>query len=49
MIAMENGLPGTQTVLYTGGRVRNVKQGPSGKIYVSVEDAGQLLELTAKP
>ena len=49
MIAMQNGQPGTQTVLYTGGRVRNVKQGPLGKIYFSVENTGELIELTAKP
>jgi aldose sugar dehydrogenase len=49
MIEMNNGVPGTQTVLLDNiGRVRNVKQGPAGKIYVSVEDGGRLLELTAK-
>ncbi len=49
MIKMENGQPSTQTILYSNGRVRNVKQGPSGKIYFSVEDAGVLMQLTANP
>lgn len=49
MIEMKNGVPGTQTILLDNiGRVRNVKQGSAGKIYVSVEDGGRLLELTAK-
>lgn len=49
MIAYDNGVPGEQTVLLPNiGRVRNVKQGPQGKIYVSVEDGGRLLELTAR-
>lgn len=47
MITMENGQPTTQTVLYSGGRVRNVKQGPAGKIYFSVDDNGTLIQLTA--
>lgn len=48
MITMNNGEPGAETVLLENiGRVRNVKQGPAGKIYVSVEDGGRLLELTA--
>lgn len=48
MIAMTNGQPGTETVLLENiGRVRNVRMGPAGKIYVSVED-GRLLELTAR-
>ncbi len=49
MIHMANGNPGSETVLLENiGRVRNVKQGPSGKIYVSVEEGGRLLELSAK-
>jgi glucose/arabinose dehydrogenase len=49
MISMAGGTPGTETVLLNGeGRIRNVKQGPVGKIYVSVEDGGRLLELTAR-
>jgi len=49
MISMANGVPGTETILLENiGRIRNVKMGPAGKIYVSVEDGGRLLELTAK-
>jgi len=49
MISMANGVPGSETVLLENiGRIRNVKMGPAGKIYVSVEDGGRLLSLTAK-
>jgi glucose/arabinose dehydrogenase len=49
MISMVGGNPGAETILLENtGRVRNVKQGPLGKIYVSVEDGGRLLELKAK-
>lgn len=48
-IKMTNGIPGSETILLPDfGRIRNVKMGPAGKIYVSVEDGGRLLELTAK-
>lgn len=48
MVAFTDGQPGAETILLPNiGRVRNVKQGPQGKIYVSVED-GRLLELTAR-
>jgi glucose/arabinose dehydrogenase len=47
MIRLENGLPVSDTVLFNGiGRIRNVKQGPNGKIFYSVED-GRLMQLTA--
>lgn len=49
MISMANGVPGNETILLENiGRIRNVKMGPAGKIYVSVEDGGRLLALTAK-
>ena len=49
MIKMTNGVPGNETILLeNNGRIRNVKMGPAGKIYVSVEDGGRLLCLTAK-
>ena len=49
MIKMANGVPGNETILLeNNGRIRNVKMGPAGKIYVSVEDGGRLLALTAK-
>lgn len=49
MIQMANGVPGNETILLENmGRIRNVKMGPAGKIYVSVEDGGRLLALTAK-
>jgi glucose/arabinose dehydrogenase len=49
MIKMTNGLPGNETILLENyGRIRNVKMGPEGKIYVSVEDGGRLLSLSAK-
>jgi aldose sugar dehydrogenase len=49
MINMANGVPGTETILLANnGRIRNVKMGPAGKIYVSVEDGGVLLSLTAQ-
>ncbi len=49
MIKMANGLPGNETILLeNNGRIRNVKMGPAGKIYVSVEDGGRLIALTAK-
>lgn len=49
MINMENGVPGNETILLENmGRIRNVKMGPAGKIYASVEDGGRLLALTAK-
>lgn len=49
MISMAGGNPGTETILLEAtGRIRNVKQGPSGKIYVSVEDGGRLVEIRAK-
>ena len=35
-------------LLENNGRIRNVKMGPGGKIYVSVEDGGRLLMLSAK-
>jgi aldose sugar dehydrogenase len=48
MIKMTNGVPGEETVLLNNaGRIRNVKMGPGGRVYVSVED-GRLLMLTAK-
>jgi glucose/arabinose dehydrogenase len=49
MINMNNGVPGNETILLENmGRIRNVKMDPTGKIYVSVEDGGRLLALTAK-
>jgi aldose sugar dehydrogenase len=49
MIKMVNGVPGNETVLLENiGRIRNVKMGPAGKIYVSVEDGGRLISLTAR-
>jgi glucose/arabinose dehydrogenase len=49
MIKMTNGVPGNETILLeNNGRIRNVKMGPAGKIYVSVEDGGRLLMLSAK-
>jgi glucose/arabinose dehydrogenase len=49
MVKMANGVPGNETILLeNNGRIRNVKMGPAGKIYVSVEDGGRLLSLTAK-
>ncbi len=49
MIKMTNGVPGNEAILLENiGRIRNVKMGPAGKIYVSVEDGGRLLSLTAK-
>ncbi|TAD86404.1 MAG: PQQ-dependent sugar dehydrogenase [Bacteroidetes bacterium] len=48
MINFSNGQPGAETILLPNtGRVRQVKQGPLGIIYVSVED-GRLLALTAR-
>lgn len=48
MIKMTNGVPGEETVLLNNaGRIRNVKMGPAGRVYVSVED-GRLLMLTAR-
>jgi len=49
MIKMTNGVPSDETILLDNyGRIRNVKMGPAGKIYVSVEDGGRLLSLSAK-
>ncbi len=49
MVKMANGIPGNETILLENyGRIRNVKMGPAGKIYVSVEDGGRLLAITAK-
>ncbi len=49
MIRMTNGVPGTETILLESiGRIRNVKMGPAGNIYVSVEDGGRLISLTAR-
>ncbi len=49
MIKMADGVPDNETILLENiGRIRNVKMGPAGKIYVSVEDGGRLLSLTAK-
>jgi glucose/arabinose dehydrogenase len=49
MIKMTNGVPSNETILLENiGRIRNVKMGPAGKIYVSVEDGGRLLALSAK-
>jgi glucose/arabinose dehydrogenase len=49
MIKMTNGVPSNETILLeNNGRIRNVKMGPGGKIYVSVEDGGRLLALSAK-
>lgn len=49
MIKMTNGVPSTETILLeNNGRIRNVKMGPAGKIYVSVEGGGRLLMLSAK-
>ncbi len=49
MIKMTNGVPSNETILLeNNGRIRNVKMGPGGKIYVSVEDGGRLLMLNAK-
>jgi aldose sugar dehydrogenase len=48
LIKMTNGVPGDETVLLNNaGRIRNVKMGPAGIVYVSVED-GRLLALTAR-
>jgi glucose/arabinose dehydrogenase len=49
MIEMVDGRPGNETILLQNyGRIRNVKMGPQGVIYVSVEDGGRLLSITAK-
>lgn len=49
MIKMTNGVPGDETILLeNNGRIRNVKMSPGGKVYVSVEDGGRLLSLTAR-
>lgn len=49
MIAMTNGVPAGETLLLENiGRVRNVKMGHSGILYVSVEDGGRLLALRAQ-
>jgi glucose/arabinose dehydrogenase len=49
MLKLKNGVASDETILLeNNGRIRNVKMGPSGKIYISVEDGGRLLELTAK-
>jgi glucose/arabinose dehydrogenase len=49
MIKMTNGVPSDETILLDNyGRIRNVKMAPAGKIYVSVEDGGRLLSLSAK-
>ncbi len=49
MIKMTNGIPSNETILLeNNGRIRNVKMGPLDKIYVSVEDGGRLLSLTAQ-
>jgi glucose/arabinose dehydrogenase len=49
MIKMTNGVPSNETILLeNNGRIRNVKMGPGRKIYVSVEDGGRLLMLSAK-
>ena len=49
MIEMVDGRPGNETILLQNyGRIRNVKMGPQGVVYVSVEDGGRLLSLTAK-
>lgn len=49
MVKMNNGVVGMDTVLLANeGRFRNVKMGPAGKIYVSVEEGGRLLEIRAK-
>ncbi len=49
MIEMVDGRPVNETILLQNyGRVRNVKMGPQGVIYVSVEDGGRLLSITAK-
>ena len=49
MIKMTNGVPSNENILLeNNGRIRNVKMGPGGKIYVSVEDGGRLLSITAK-
>lgn len=48
MINFTNNQPGTETVLLPNiGRVRQVKQGPLGIIYASIED-GRLIALTAR-
>lgn len=48
MIKLQNGLPESDTALFNGiGRIRNVKQGPNGKIFFSVED-GRLMQMTAQ-
>ena len=49
MIKMTNGVPSNETILLENyGRIRNVKMGPAGKIYVRVENGGWLLALSAK-
>jgi glucose/arabinose dehydrogenase len=49
MIEMVDGRPSNEIILLQNyGRVRNVKMGPQGVIYVSVEDGGRLLSITAK-
>jgi glucose/arabinose dehydrogenase len=49
MVKMNNGVVGMDTILLANeGRIRNVKMGPAGKIYVSVEDGGRLLEIRAR-
>jgi glucose/arabinose dehydrogenase len=49
MIKMTNGIPSNESILLeNSGRIRNVKMGPGGKIYVSVEDGGKLMALSAQ-
>ena len=49
MIEMVDGRPLSETILLQNyGRIRNVKMGTQGIIYVSVEDGGRLLSLSAK-
>jgi glucose/arabinose dehydrogenase len=49
MIKMISGLPDSEVILLENyGRIRNVKMGKGGKIYVSIEDGGRLVELSAK-
>jgi glucose/arabinose dehydrogenase len=49
LIGLDGAVVTNQTVLLeNAGRVRNVKQAASGKIYVSIESEGTLIEITAR-
>ena len=47
-LTLENNKVVAEEKLLPGNRVRNVKQGPDGAIYVSVENPGRVLKLTPR-